>query len=443
MIVAEIILLVSVYLLVRMLPDRKYVLALLAVAGGVQTIVAILQYTGPFQSNHPFFSVTGFFGNPGQMGGFQSVALVATLLLVKTVGKKVWKAVGVIAFALMALSVVLSDSRASLLASLCGVIVIYRHDISGLFGRRKWMSVPALLLSAGLLVALYFYRTESADARMLIWRVSADMIADCLWFGHGSGGFMREYMLYQAEYFRSRPDSAFLMVADNAAYAYNEVILLLVNYGIVGFTFVVAVTIYIFMATGSVASFAPFVVLLVFSMFSYPGDNLVLLILFPICAGIGGKELAFHTPLCKLITGTVVFGFAAVAFFQLSADKMQNRQYEVDCYEGQITDDVIPKLRPTCENWCRIGDYYFDTENYLKAEEYYRTSSLMIPTRIRPSYSLWKLYLKEGRMHDAENMARTVLTQPVKVVNTYVLRCRVDVKVWLDSLYQGGELYGE
>ena len=93
---------------------------------------------------------------------------------------------------------------------------------------------------AGFAVGLYFYRSGSADARLLIWRVSLDMIADRPLTGFGPGNFPRYYMLYQADWFRAHPDSEFAAVADNAVYSFNEYIKLAVEEGLPGLLLFVA-----------------------------------------------------------------------------------------------------------------------------------------------------------------------------------------------------------
>lgn len=171
---------------------------------------------------------------------------------------------------------------------------------------------------AAFAVGLYFYRSGSADARQLIWRVSLDMIADRPLTGFGPGNFPRYYMLYQADWFRAHPDSEFAAVADNAVYPFNEYIKLAVETGI-----------------------------------------------------------------------------------------------------------------PDCETWCDLGQASEAAGEPGHAEEYYRTASFMIPTRLRPNYLLWKLYLDAGRNDDATRTARKILSMPLKVENTYTLRVKDEVREWL------------
>lgn len=424
--------LLAIYLFVRLLPRKEWMLGMLVSVAVTQGVVAVLQHAGFAESNHTLFDVTGFFGNPGQMGGFQAVAFVAALLLFKGLRGKILRAVVAVGMLMVAWSLVLADSRASVLAASCGAIVIYWHDVVAFFRRRLWLVVPAVAILACVALAFYCYRSGSADARLLVWRVSADMVAASPWFGHGPGGFVREYMLYQAEFFAGHPDSAFSMVADNAAYPYNEALHILVEYGLAGFVCVAAVFAAIFRTARNRPSFAPLVAILVFSMFSYPSYKLGLFVLFPITAGIAGKDVALSV---RNRTVSLVMLSLSIVFLccMIVRSQAEERPFVLDCYPGPVTEDVIPLLRPTCENWCLAGDYWQEMEEFDNAESCYRTASLMIPTRMMPPYSLWRLYLRQGRTADAVEMARHIIAMPVKAEGTYTLRCRAEAKRWVSA----------
>ncbi len=121
-----------------------------------------------------------------------------------------------------------------------------------------------------------------------------------------------------------------------------------------------------------------------------------------------------------------------IAVFATYITNLQNetRKYVCDSYPENVTEEVIPLLRPTCENWCQIGDYYSTMGEKVKAEKYYQLAAYMIPTRILPNYSLWKLYLSQERGEEAFDMADKILKQPLKITNTYTLRIRSEVAMW-------------
>ena len=89
------------------------------------------------------------------------------------------------------------------------------------------LTIPALLF-------LYNYKKDSANGRLLVWTVSANIFQDYPLFGTGTGGFQANYMNYQADYFRANPEFKYKMLVDENCYAFNEPIRCGVEYGIVG-----------------------------------------------------------------------------------------------------------------------------------------------------------------------------------------------------------------
>jgi O-antigen ligase len=55
----------------------------------------------------------------------------------------------------------------------------------------------------------------SADARLLIWRVSSEIAIEKPITGHGINSFSSLYMPSQADYFKKHPDSIFKDVSNN------------------------------------------------------------------------------------------------------------------------------------------------------------------------------------------------------------------------------------
>jgi len=82
--------------------------------------------------------------------------------------------------------------------------------------------------------ALYFMKKGSADGRLLIGKVSIEMIKDKPIWGYGYDGFKRNYMDYQAKFFTDNPNSEEILVAGDSNYAFNEPIQLIVEYGFIG-----------------------------------------------------------------------------------------------------------------------------------------------------------------------------------------------------------------
>ena len=97
------------------------------------------------------------------------------------------------------------------------------------------------------------------------------------------------------------------------------------------------------------------------------------------------------------------------------------------CHEI-VNERKFQKIMPNCENWCDIGDYYASKKDFDRAELYYHVASQMIPTRLKPNYQLWLLYLEKGDSLATRQIANRLLNQPLKVENTFTLRAKATVK---------------
>lgn len=454
-----------VYIWVRNIPRKDLILWILVLAGITQSVCAIGQHIGYIASNHRLFDITGFMGNPGQLGGFQAVTLIAALVLLKKIARPIPRVFILLpAILLIGYSLWLADSRAGGIAVLAGLIALYWPEIRQFLMRHKRLLWPIFIVVIGLGILIFNYRADSAKARLLIWRVSADMIADNPIAGHGIGAFNRQYMLYQADYFEQNPDSQFRMVADNTAHPYNEFLHIWIELGIVGLALILAmVTIAVTVPADKTMS-APLVALLVFSCFSYPSYKLGLLVLFPVLWGIISSKSLFEVKY-QWVLGILILSFVITLFwsgsgymsYRQAKDKVRLllHSYDKDAadyvithfnrlqsdyrfntlyllamlkYPEMMNESDLERIMPICENWCDIGDYYFENEVYDCAGNYYRTAAWMVPTRITPNYLLWKMYMHQNRVEDAKVIGYYLLAQPLKVENTFTIRAKNEVR---------------
>lgn len=464
------VLIVSIYLIVFLMPRKAWLLWMLVAVSTAQAFYAIGQQAGYIGSNHSLFFVTGFMGNPGQLGGFQAVAFLTTLMLMfKSRGRKYRSTVLLATALLIAYSLWLSDSRASCVAVFVGIIVMFWSQIRATLSVRKWLYIPLLIIAVTATIFLFNYRSESAKARLLIWRVSMDMVTDKSLTGHGTGSFNQEYMLYQARYFEQHPDSQFQMFADNAAYPYNEFLHVLIEQGVVGLILFLGVFVSAFVTAVDKRMLAPLAGLLVFSLFSYPSYKIGLLLLFPILLGSIESKCPFrllpkwrHGALTALIVAAAFISVRQFHFYREARMSTEKLMYsynqpsanfmsdnfgklfgDLQCnslylywmvsYPEMANESKFDRIMPSCENWCDLGDYFAEKGQYDKAERYYLTASRMIPTRMLPNYRLWKLYCSQNKSSQAARVAEHILQQPLKVENTFTLRVKGEVKRYSDK----------
>ncbi|MDR2292601.1 MAG: O-antigen ligase family protein [Prevotellaceae bacterium] len=278
-----------IYVLCRIVAHKNMLMYAVVLSGFVQSIITVLQKLYIVNSYNIFFDVTGSFNNPGMLGGYVAIAfMVAIFLLTDAIKNKSLPAILFLSLSTLFLftAVILSDSRAAFVGVLCGISVYFYPKFRSVYNKHKVIFTTVCFVSAisvGLL--LFNYRQGSANSRLLIWRISADMISDKPLFGHGITSFDQKYMHFQAAYFDENPDSKLIPVADNVAYVYNEFIHITIETGIVGLLCLLIVFYFAFSGKRQQLQKAALAVLLVFSMFSYPTEIFPLLILFPIIIG--------------------------------------------------------------------------------------------------------------------------------------------------------------
>lgn len=452
---------VSLYMLVRFWVGRQNVLKLLVVVGVMQAVLAILQQCGYFYNDNYAFQIRGFFSNPGPMGGFQALSLVAGLYLLSRVrGRKCVVWICSIAVILIGYSILLSDSRAAMLACITGVVVWLWGRVNDFLTFSRIRRVLIVLLMIVFLAVLIVYRPKSASARLLIWRVTAEMIVEKPLFGFGVGQFDENYQLYQAKYFEDNPDSDLVAVADNAGHPYNEFLHVLAEQGVVGGFLFLVLLLQAFRRSDKCLK-AIFSALMMFSMFSYPSYVDGMFILFPVILGLVERVNIGHNRylinvICVLLL--VISVFLCVReynflkklnyvsqmsikekgrVFNYYIDNFDRIKYYpdyniffsslLDCTVSYVDRNMLKSILPTSETWCNIGDYYKNRGVDSMAVEYYRKASFMVPTRIMPIYKLWKLYMEKGNYHMAAEYANKILVMPLKVENTITLGIKGEV----------------
>lgn len=464
MVWVEIVAMSCTFFFARTIRNKFWITGGLAATGTLQSLYVILQLCGIARSNHELFEITGFLGNPGQLGGFQAVSFVAVLTLYAQWHSRINKILIILSSLLIFFSLILSGSRAGLLAAIAGVISLTYKSWSTKMKRSKWIYVFIPCLTFMLIYLLYIYSPESANARLHIWRVCADLFMDKPLLGFGYRGFNMNYMLYQGEYFSLRTDTDFSAIADNVVYPYNEFIHILVEQGITGFVlFVLMIYIGIRESRFHLRLYSPLIAFLTFSTFSYPSYKLALGIILPLLIGILPTRPLIHTTKVRTATATVslialilcIIGisysrhkfYGAIAdlynrvetesihkyvndfFIYNHYDLKVNALYATytEKFPEMLNDDTIPRLFPSSDTWCTIGRHYMMLHEYDKAQEYFCQAANMVPGLIQPKYLLWKAYILQGNEKDALKIAETISRMRVKVENTYTLRIRNEV----------------
>ena len=150
----------------------------LILSGTMQSAIVLFQKTGYMKSNNEWFEITGSFGNPGPLGGFLAICIVICLCRIYETRKqnKIIHSIYIIAAGTMLTAFCFADSRAAFVATAAGCSFYFFQTIR-IFLKKHPHIIPIiggiLILSS---ILIFNYRENSANGRLLIWRVCSEMI---------------------------------------------------------------------------------------------------------------------------------------------------------------------------------------------------------------------------------------------------------------------------
>ena len=446
--------------------------------GLVELIIVVLQLFSIVHSNNPFFDVTGSYNNPSMLGGILLLSAISALSFSLKDDISIRKRMIYSFICLMlAVGVFVSSSRSALVSLvICSFFLLIRTFLSRKKSpNRRGSFIGVIFFIMLLLVGVIVYINHIDiynEARILIWRVSWDIFRDYPLFGAGIGSFASNYPYYQANYFMNNPDSLFSTVSGDNYQAYNLIISILCELGIVGCLFFAAIIFYIFRCKGSFDLKILFISTTIFLLFNNLFDSLTIVICYvSIMAMISAKSTGADYRIANSRGISIIAGVVIVSLFvyiiwvksrfdntlhglqELSDGQIENtlnidesivfsyRPFMVSYSEivfekldpeNAITvlDDVLKRMA-TARQVTLAGDLYYEMGEISKAEEFYYLADNMVPSRIIPSYKLFVLFKDTGQNDKAKTMAEYILNKEVSVVSSVTLRVRAEAKEYL------------
>jgi len=224
--------------------DSKIIFSTIFFVAFIESFIGLVQNYGfDFTGLAHFYKIVGTYTTPTLFVACITHALPVGLALYYLNKNENIKNIILFTMGLILLAVLLSGIRAAWLAALVGTGLFFLLKDLNLI--KIWLSkryIKIFTLIAGLVLImfltfmLYKIRPASANARLLIWRISLNMIKDHPITGIGLGDFAIQYMNYQAEFFKNPANiEHWANVASNVNHAHNEFLQLFVESGIIGF----------------------------------------------------------------------------------------------------------------------------------------------------------------------------------------------------------------
>ena len=411
-------------------------------------------------SRHYLYSMTGTFLNPGPYSIFLSMGLVMSC----KIKKEYYADKGFLPSMMSLLPLVFLTllpstwSRAAILSAAICLSVIYWEQ----WKRYRWYVFGGLFL---ILIGLYFIKQGSADGRSIIYMISLLSICHNPVFGSGIGSFCHQYAEEMANFSSQHPTFNF-QSADVIDGAFNSILQIGVEQGLVGVGFAVVLVVLIYVRLvkyGKILGMG-LLCLLIFSMFSYPFDQLPYQIIFVLIAAYAGnsqKEMIcsfswYHYIKKSLVPLSLFCLIAIISVFshqqiveraKAEADYQRiawmNSTAFIDDYynhlpimignehflfvfskvlakDGRYNDsNAILRLGTRISSdpmfYVIQGNNYSEMGFYKEAETAYEKAFAMMPNRLYPLYQLMLLYEKEGDVDRLRQMAQRVLAFKEKV----------------------------
>ena len=414
---------------------------------------------------------TGFLHNSGLWGEFVAMTLICNIGLIH-LNKKSKKTSTLLIFVSFIVSFMLyeSDSRASWLSFVIGILTFFSPLIIKHLPKSIIIRTGSLLilicLCTYLISGLYSYKKDSADGRILIWKISLEMVKDKPILGYGFDGFRKNYMNYQAAYLQEKQlPETINNLADDNHHAFNEFLRIIIEQGIIGviilfiFLTTIGYTIYkykLYIDTVSRTIISCLTALLFFSFFSYPLStfhiNALIVILL---AGLACSSQ--DTPIWKLqirsisliIPYSIIFFISSVYLFSYSKansdwlntlkgvytndnileearKKLSGNPYFLSTYgkylnkkkryskAASILSQSI-KEYPSYYTVMELGISYKAQKKYTEAMHCFYKAMHMIPHKIKPLYFMMELYYDQKDYKSAIQLSNRILCKQPKI----------------------------
>ena len=474
---------------------RKIVLWGISIIFSLQACFGLLQFVGWFPSNHSRFTITGSFDNPAGFAAVLAMGFPICLYLLSK-AKKIERCFVIIGLVVITMAIFLSGSRTGILAITISPFAFFLSQIS-IIGKFQKLRYYKLLTAMGLIFilagsfALYYQKKDSANGRLLIWKVSSEMIKDKPVFGHGYGVFQANYMDYQAEYFKNNPNSPYVPLADNIKHPFNEFVKIAVEFGIVGLAIILSFVLFGLwkilksenenraLVLSGLSSF------LVLACFSYPLQYVAiwLMLAFYLSLLLPSEEIKIkHTPISIISRIVIVIActFSLFHFTKQIQAEIKWKTIAKNSLRGN-TKEMLPEyeklyttiLKRNCYflynygaelnvanqfersikilNECKgqfndydlqmlLADNYHQKGEIEKAIRIYQYASNMVPCRFLPLYHIFEIYKKGNQRELAIKYANEIINKEVKIKSNTVSFIKSQASNYLNtSQYKSNE----
>ena len=431
-----------------MMESSGRIITWLLIAFGVkEAVLGLLQVYGYEPSNHSLYALTGSFYNPGPYSGFLALCLPLALRGWLE-GKRIWKHLALVAWVLMLVVLPSGMSRTAWLAAIvasCYVWVMYYRDRLYRFRKVFWAGGLLLVL---LSIGAYHWKKDSADGRLLMWKVAGQAVMEHPWQGVGWECVAGAYGDAQERYFASgAATEQEEHVAGAPEYVFNEYLQVAMAWGVPALCGILLVVTVLFCwghrsrvygVCGALLSLA------VFSFSSYPFQFMEFIVAF--VGLLVACLLVLRNVYLQVLAWAIGIGVCLYLYDyreehpMLKAHPMFERAHALHkAGEWEASTEMLKEtMRISSDAMVLniIGKNCQAMGQYQEAEHWFIRSTHRLPNRIYPYYLLAKLYAECPDVFAKEKLewaVRMVLEKDAKVESTAIRQMREEVRVMLDE----------
>lgn len=440
-----------------------YSLKVVFAAGVLDSLYALAQFLKILPSYNRYYTYTGSFENPAVFSMLLSICVPIGVYMGyrNSTSKKVREVWWLLSFMLLVF-IGFSESRTGLIAAVVSSLVVIMSESKSIRTRILNKRTLCILIPIGLvlLFLLYRFKADSANGRLLMWRVCWEMIKDKPLVGFGLNGFTAHYMQYQADYLALHPDSPFILLADNVNNPFNEYLLVLVNYGITGFLVLLGLLALLFRKMLRQPNDYRYLLIglalavMIWSFFSYPFSMpfiWVITALIALSALSGtGREIKVIIPVVTIVFSLIGIVLSVRCFrperewkvisqrslmgeteavlpdYERLHDRLKRNgnflyNYGAELHYSKHYQESL-NILDECERF--INDYdvlmlkadcYQNLGDTLKAIDNYDGATKMVPSKFLPLYYMMNLYKEMGDTAKAVGVANGIVNKKIKV----------------------------
>ncbi len=450
--------------------------------GSIEAVWGLCQMYGLAQSSHSLYALTGSFYNPGPYSGF--LAMTFPVCLDEWLKSKEDKKGVKYYFTLIAMLLIISVlpagmSRsawiAGILASVYVIIQSKGKYAKHLFHSKKWLLLITILTTLSL-VGIYFLKTDSANGRLLMWKIASRAVCEQPWTGYGWEHVAGIYGQFQEEYFSTENYTTIEeYVADSPAYVFNEYLQIALAWGIPVLCIFLLIICIVTLGLHKKKEYGlcgTLISLCIFSFASYPFQFWLFIASLGLLVAVGFSCIL---PSNKLNASLLFFAMLCGGFWLASYIQKENMEDKLSeeihiLYQAGNNEEVVKQglllherlkknARFMFEYGCAyhklqkykesnvilldalkltsvptvqyvIGLNYQEMQQYGEAETWLLRSTKRLPKRIYPYYLLVKLYNETDSFPEEKLQwaALMVLETEPKIHSTAIKQMREEIK---------------